>query len=209
MATNIRLSGYNICVKSAVTSPEFDTSRPLASALEVLRAIFFSPRSFYLNFRQEGPVREPVIFILLVSAVTGVLSFAVTPLRSAIPGTADASLGGVALWSLAFVVLSPLAVGFASAAYLLSIRTFVGKTSSFAEVYRILGYAYGAMILFWIPVIQAFAFAYAFMVLGVLGIRSVYRTSFLTALITTLVGFVPTAILFIVLISSINGVAVQ
>ena len=196
-------------MKSATTSPEFDTARPLASALEVLRGIFLSPRNFYLNFQQEGSVKEPVIFVLLISAVAGALSFAVTPLRGAIPGTADASLGGVALWSLAFVVLSPLVVGIASAAYLLSIRTFVGKTSSFTEVYRILGYAYGAMILFWIPVIQAFAFAYAFMVLGVLGIRSVYRTSFLTALITALVGFVPTSMMFIAAIAAINGVAVQ
>lgn len=191
------------------SSPEFDTAQPLASAVAVLRGIFFSPRSFYLNFRQEGSVREPVIFILLVSAVAGVLSVAVTPLRGAIPGTVDASLGGVALWSLAFVVLSPVAVGAASAVYLLSIRTFVGKTSSLAEVFRIFGYAYGAMVLFWIPVIQAFAFAYAFMVLGVLAIRSIYRTSFLTALITALVGFVPTSTFFIALISIINGIAVQ
>ncbi len=116
---------------------------------------------------------------------------------------------GVLALNLAFVVLSPLLVGAAAGAYLLSVRTFVGPQGSFREVYRMLAYAYGAMFLFWLPVVNAFAFTYAAFILMLLGIRSLYRTSFLTGLITTLAGFVPVAVAFIYLVVAANGLVVQ
>ena len=77
--------------------------------------------------------------------------------------------------------------------YLLSIRTFVGKVSGFAEVYRMAAYAAAVLVLAWIPILGAFAFTYALMVLMGIGIHSVYRTSFLTAVVAAVVGFVPVA----------------
>jgi hypothetical protein len=192
----------------ATKSPEFDPEHPVGSAAAVLRGIFFAPRSFYLNFSAEGPLREPTLFVLLVSAVSGVLSVVVNIISGAIFGT-SASLMGVLALNLAFVVLSPLLVGAAAGAYLLSVRTFVGPQGSFREVYRMLAYAYGAMILFWLPVVNAFAFTYAAFILMLLGIRSVYRTSFLTGLITTLAGFVPVAVAFIYLVVAANGLVVR
>jgi hypothetical protein len=129
-------------------------------------------------------------------------------ISGAIFGT-SASLTGMLALNLAFVVLSPLLVGAAAGAYLLSVRTFVGPQGSFREVYRMLAYAYGAMILFWLPVVNAFAFTYAAFILMLLGIRSVYRTSFLTGLITTLAGFVPVAVAFIYLVVAANGLVVR
>lgn len=192
----------------ATKSPEFDPKHPLGSAAAVLRSIFFAPRSFYLNFSAEGPLREPTLFVLFVSSVSGVLSVVVNIISGAIFGT-SASLMGVLALNLAFVVLSPLLVGAAAGAYLLSVRTFVGPQGSFREVYRMLAYAYGAMILFWLPVVNAFAFTYAAFILMLLGIRSVYRTSFLTGLITTLAGFVPVAVAFIYLVVAANGLVVR
>jgi hypothetical protein len=188
-------------------SPEFDPGRPVASAAAVLRGIFLAPKSFYLNFPAEGPLREPTLFVLLVSAVSGTLSVVVNLIGS-IFGT-DTNLPGVVALNLAFVVLSPVAVGAAAGAYLLSVRTFVGPEGSFREVYRMLAYAYGAMILFWLPVVNAFAFTYAAFVLMLLGIRSVYRTSFLTSLITTLAGFVPVGVAFIYLVVAANGLVAR
>jgi hypothetical protein len=192
----------------ATKSPEFDPEHPVGSAAAVLRGIFFAPRSFYLNFPAEGPLREPALFVLLVSAVSGVLSMVVNIISGAIFGM-SASLTGVLALNLAFVVLSPLLVGAAAGAYLLSVRTFVGPQGSFREVYRMLAYAYGAMILFWLPVVNAFAFTYAAFILMLLGIRSLYRTSFLTGLITTLAGFVPLAVAFIYLVVVANGLVVR
>lgn len=174
----------------------------------MLRAIFLTPRSFYLNFSAEGPLREPTLFVLLVSAISGVLSVVVNVISGLIFGV-DASLPGVLALNLLFVVLSPLLVGAAAGAYLLSVRTFVGPQGSFREVYRMLAYAYGSMILFWLPVVNAFAFTYAAFVLMLLGIRSVYHTSFLTGLIAALAGFVPVAVAFIYLVVAANGFVVR
>jgi hypothetical protein len=198
---------YNSLVNGA-KSTEFDPRRPFASATAVLRAIFLAPRSFYLNFPAEGSLREPTLFVLLVSAVSGVLSVVANLILGAIFET-NTSLLGVLVSNLAFVVFSPVAVGAAAGAYLLSVRTFVGSEGNFRQIYRMLAYAYGAMILFWIPLVNAFAFTYATMILMLFGIMSVYRTSFLTGLITTLVGFVPVAVAFIYLLVAINGLVAR
>ncbi len=174
----------------------------------MLRAIFFAPRRFYSDFSAEGPLREPILFILLVSAVSGVLSIVVNLVSAAVFGSA-ASLQGVAVSNVAFDVLSPVLIGAAAGAYLLSIRTFIGTEGKFREVYRMLAYAYGAMILFSIPVLNALAFTYATLILMLLGIRSVYRASFLTALITALAGFVPVALAFIYLLVAVNGLVAR
>lgn len=175
-------------------APEFDLEKPVSSAAEVIKALFVRPRSFFRGFSAEGPVKEPTLFVLFVSAVTGVLSVVVALASNLIFGELTAFvLGLTLLQALIFVLLSPVAIVVVAAVYLLSIRTFVGKVSSLREVYRMAAYAYGVMILAWIPVVHAFMVTYALMVLMGFGIRSVYRTSFMTAVVTALVGFVPTA----------------
>jgi hypothetical protein len=171
-------------------APEFSLQRPVTSALAVIRAILFSPRRFYLNLSTEGPVREPAVFVLLVAAVTGALTAAVAILSGLVFGEVDA-VGLTALEAVVFTLLSPLAVGVAAAVYLLSIRTFVGKVGSFREVYRMTAYAFGALILAWIPIVGAFAVTYALMVVMAIAVRTVYRTSLLTAVVTALVSFMP------------------
>ena len=190
----------------ATRSPEFVTSDPLRSTVAVLRGIFLSPKQFFLNFKAEGSIREPALFVLLISAVAAVLRL-VLVLIFATDSAAEA--GTSALEALLFVVLSPVVVGLLAGAYLLSVRTFVGPTGTFNEIYRMLGYAYGAMILFWIPVVQAFAFTYATLILMLLAIRYVYRTTFVTALVTALTGYVPAALFFIFLQLLVTGLAFE
>ena len=177
--------------------PEFDPKRPVASAAAVLRGIFLTPKRFYLGFPAEGPLREPILFVLLVSAVSAVLRLVLVLIFSA--GGAG-EVGIAVLEALVYVALSPLLVGIFSGAYLLSVRTFVGPEGDFRQIYRMLAYAWGAAILLWIPGLSAFAFTYATLVLMGIGIRYAYRTSFLTALVTALVGYVPSAILYLLLI---------
>jgi hypothetical protein len=179
-------------------APEFSLQRPLASALAVIRAVLLSPRSFYLNFSAEGPVREPAVFVVLVGAVTGVLTAVVAIISNLIFGQVSAGdVGLTVLEALLFALLSPLAVGVVAAVYLLSIRTFVGKVSSLREVYRMAAYAFGALILAWIPLVGAFAVTYASMVLMGIAVRTVYRTSLLTAVVTALVSFMPLGVALI------------
>jgi hypothetical protein len=126
----------------------------VSSSLAVLWAVLFSPRRFYLGFSPEGSLREPAVFVLLVGAVTAALTAAVAIVSNLIFGELSAGeLGVTALEAALFALLSPLAVGVVAGIYLLSIRTFVGKVSSFWEVYRMAAYAFGALILAWIPIV--------------------------------------------------------
>ena len=175
-------------------SPEFDLQRPFASAVAVVRAVLFSPRSFYLNFKVEGSVKEPTVFVLLVGAVSGVLGAAVALASNLLFGDFDAAdLRAALAGALLFAALSPVGVGVAAGVYLLSIKTFTGKVSGFTEVYRMAAYAASALVFAWIPILGAFAFTYALMVLMGIGIKVIYKTTFLAAVVTALAGFVPVA----------------
>ena len=198
---------YNLCVPNA-EAPEFSLKRPLPSALAVIRAVLFAPKTFYLNFSAEGPIREPAVFVLLVGTVAGVLTGAVAIVTGLFFGEVSVGeVGLTALEALIFALLSPLAVGLVAGIYLLSIRTFIGKVSSFREVYRIAAYAFGALILSWIPIVGAFAITYALMVLMGMGIRLVYRTSLLTAVVTTVASFLPVGVALIWLRLTTAGLA--
>jgi hypothetical protein len=189
-----------------VLAPEFDLQRPFASAVAVIRTVLFSPRSFYVNFKVEGPLKEPAAFVLLVGTVSGILGAALALSSNLLFGDLDAGdLRAAVVDAVLFALLSPVGVGVVAGVYLLSIRTFVRKMSGFREVYRMAAYAAAALILAWIPVLGAFAFTYALIVLMGMGIHSVYGTSFLTTVVTAVVGFVPVASVLIWLI--ITGVA--
>ncbi|TCJ19800.1 hypothetical protein E0L93_02245 [Rubrobacter taiwanensis] len=185
-----------------VHSPEFDGGRPLESAAAVLRELFLRPRRFFLNFSPEGEVRDPALFVMLVTAVAAVTGLVLSILGPALGLGERGTFWILLLQAAGFVVLSPLLVAAAAACYWLSIRTFVGPVTDFRQVYRILAHAYGPMILFGIPGVGALAFGYGAMALMVLAVRGVYRTSLMTALITALVGFVPvaTALMFFYLV---------
>ena len=179
---------------------------PLTSAISVIGAVLVSPRTFYLNFKVDGPVREPAVFALLVGAVSGVLGAAVALVSNLLFGDFDGGdLRAALVGALLFAVLSPVGVGVTAGVYLLSIRTFVGKVSSFVEVYRVAAYAASALVFAWIPILGAFAFTYALMVLMGIGIQSAYRTSFITTVVTVLAGYVPIASILVWI--AINEVA--
>jgi hypothetical protein len=187
-------------------APEFDLQRPFASAVTVIWTVLFSPKSFYLNFKVEGPMKEPAAFVLVVGAVSGVLGATLALSTNLLFGDLDAGdLQAAVGDAVAFALLSPVGVGMVAGVYLLSIRTFVGKVSGFREVYRMAAYAAAALVLAWIPVLGAFAFTYALIVLMGIGIHSVYETTFLTTVVTAVVGFVPIASVLIWLI--VAGVA--
>jgi hypothetical protein len=187
-------------------APEFDSKRPLASAIAVIAAVLFSPRNFYLTFKVEGPIRGPAVFALLVGAFSGVLGAAVALASNLLFGDFGAAdLRAALVGALLFGLLSPVGVGVTAGVYLLSIRTFVGKVSNFTEVYRIAAYAASVLVLAWIPILGAFAFTYALMVLMGIGIRSAYKTPFITTIVTVLAGFVPVAAVLVWI--AINEVA--
>jgi hypothetical protein len=175
-------------------APEFDLRRPLTSTVAVIVAVLFSPWTFYLNFKVDGPMKEPAVFVLLVGAISGILGAVVALASTLLVGDFDAGdLRAALVGALLFAVLSPVGVGVTAGVYLLSIKTFVGKVSGFKEVYRMAAYAASALVLAWIPILGAFAITYALMVLMGMGIQSAYKTSFITTVITVFAGYVPVA----------------
>jgi hypothetical protein len=173
-------------------APEFSLDRPLSSALATIRAVLFSPRAFFSNFPADGPLKEPVLFVLLVGTVTGVLGAVVALVSNVVTGGIGADdLRAAVVEGLLFALLSPVGVAVAAEVYLLSIRTFVGKVADYSQAYRIVAYAYSAFVFAWVPVLGSIAISYALLVLMGVAIKEVYETSFLTAVITALVGFVP------------------
>ena len=187
-------------------APEFDLQRPFASAVAVIMTVLFSPRRFYMNFKVEGPIKEPAAFVLLVGAVSGILGATLVLSTNLLFGDLDAGdLRAAVIDAVLFALLSPVGIGVVAGVYILSIRTFVGKVSGFREVYRMAAYAAAALVFAWIPILGAFAFTYALIVLMGIGIQSVYGTSILTTVVTAVVGFVPVASVLIWLI--VAGVA--
>lgn len=173
-------------------APEFSLDRPVTSALATVRAVLFSPRIFFSNFRAGGPMKEPFLFTLLVGSVFAALAAAVALVTNAVSGGISAGdLRAAAVEGLLFALLSPVGVGVAAGVYLLSIRTFVGKAAEFSQVYRLLAYSYAAFAFAWVPILGSIAVPYALLVLMGIAIKEVYEASFLTAVIAALVGFVP------------------
>src|SRR4028119_815989 len=111
-------------------APEFSLHRPLASALATIRAVLFSPRTFFSNFQADGSLKGPVLFALLVGTVTGVLGAVVALISNALAGGVGADdLRAAVVEGLLFAVLSPVGVAVAAGVYLLSIRTFIGSVA--------------------------------------------------------------------------------
>ncbi len=173
-------------------APEFNLNRPVSSALATIRAVLFSPRSFFANFPADGPLKEPVMFAVFVGTVTGVLGAVVALVSNALTGGVGADdLRAAVVEGLLFAVLSPVGVAVAAGVYLLSIRTFVGNVADFPQAYRIVAYAFAAFVFAWVPVLGSVAIPYALLLLMGVAIREVYGASFLTSVITALVGFIP------------------
>jgi len=173
-------------------APEFSLDRPFLSALATIRAVLFSPRTFFSNFPADGPLKEPVLFALLVGTVTGVLGAVVALVSNVLTGGVGADdLRAAVVEGLLFAVLSPVGIAVAAAVYLLSIRTFVGKVADFPQAYRIVAYAFSAFVFAWVPVLGSVVISYALLVLMGIAIKEVYEASFLTAVITALAGFIP------------------
>jgi len=168
----------------------------------VLRAIFFSPRRFFLAFSAEGPLREPALFVLLVGAFGAAVRLGI---ELAFSADSLASVGLTTLEAVLYAALSPALVAVFAGAYLLSAKTFLGPDVEFRGIYRMLAYAFGATVFAPIPGVIGLAFAYAMFVLPILGFRFVYRASLTRAMVTALVGFMPSAILYLVLVVRVAG----
>jgi hypothetical protein len=93
---------------------EYETDRPIRSLFSTTRDVLFSPRWFFDSLTPDGPLGAPVLYFLLCSTTTAVISTVATVAFFAVPAgmaLATGSIGaGFLLRLAAFFVLASLVV---------------------------------------------------------------------------------------------------
>jgi hypothetical protein len=93
---------------------EYETDRPISSLFSTTRDVLFSPRLFFDALAPDRPLGAPVLYFLICSATTAVISTAATLASFAIPAGIALATGsieaGFLLRLLAIFVLASLVV---------------------------------------------------------------------------------------------------
>ena len=170
---------------------EFETDKPLSSLLSTTRDVLFSPQRFFDELPPDGPLRAPVLYFLICSAITAVISVLASLTFLAVPlgvslatGSLDA---GVLLRVLAISVFASLVVlpvlfvaGFFVSvpiqhAFILLVAGHDQK--GLPATLRVSCYSVGAPVaVAWIPLAGILAVFYCFY-LHAIGLKRVHKIS--------------------------------
>jgi hypothetical protein len=170
---------------------EFDIDEPFSSLLSTTRDVLFSPQRYFDELPPDGPLGAPVLYFLICSSITAVISvvagltfFAVPAGIAVTTGSLDAGLLVSVLTIFVFaslVVLPALFVaGFFASVLILHafIRLIAGRDQKgLPATLRVSCYAVGAPVaVAWIPLAGILAVFYCFY-LQTIGLKRVHRIS--------------------------------
>ena len=180
---------------------EFEIDEPFTSLLSTTRAVLFSPQRFFDELQPDGPLGAPVLYFLICSAITAVISavasltFLAVPVGIAVAtGSLDAGLliRVLTIFVLASLVVLPalfIAGYFASVLVLHAfVRLIAGRDQrGLPATLRVSCYAVGAPVaVAWIPLAGILAVFYCFY-LHTIGLKRVHRISTARSLGSTLI----------------------
>jgi hypothetical protein len=180
---------------------EFEIDEPFTSLLSTTRAVLFSPQRFFDELQPDGPLGAPVLYFLICSAITAVISvvagltFLAVPVGIAVAiGSLDAGLliRVLTIFVLASLVVLPalfIAGFFASVLVLHAfVRLIAGRDQrGLPATLRVSCYAVGAPVaVAWIPLAGILAVFYCFY-LHTIGLKRVHRISTARSLGSTLI----------------------
>jgi hypothetical protein len=180
---------------------EFEIDEPFTSLLSTTRAVLFSPQRFFDGLPPDGPLGAPVLYFLICSAITAVISvvagltFLAVPVGIAVAiGSLDAGLliRVLTIFVLASLVVLPalfIAGFFASVLVLHAfVRLIAGRDQrGLPATLRVSCYAVGAPVaVAWIPLAGILAVFYCFY-LHTIGLKRVHRISTARSLGSTLI----------------------
>jgi hypothetical protein len=180
---------------------EFEIDEPFTSLLLTTRAVLFSPQRFFDELPPDGPLGAPVLYFLICSAITAVISvvagltFLAVPVGIAVAiGSLDAGLliRVLTIFVLASLVVLPalfIAGFFASVLVLHAfVRLIAGRDQrGLPATLRVSCYAVGAPVaVAWIPLAGILAVFYCFY-LHTIGLKRVHRISTARSLGSTLI----------------------
>jgi hypothetical protein len=170
---------------------DFEIVDPFSSLLSTTRDVLFSPQRFFDELPPDGPLGAPVLYFLICSSITAVISvvagftFFAVPVGIAVAtGSLDAGLLIRVLTIFVFaslVVLPALFVaGFFASVLILHafIRLIAGRDQKgLPATLRVSCYAVGAPVaVAWIPLAGILAVFYCFY-LHAIGLKRVHRIS--------------------------------
>jgi hypothetical protein len=180
---------------------EFEIDEPFTSLLWTTRLVLFSPQRFFDELPPDGPLGAPVLYFLICSAITAVISvvasltfLAVSVGIAVATGSLDAGLliRVLTIFVLASLVVLPalfIAGYFASVLVLHAfVRLIAGRYQrGLPATLRVSCYAVGAPVaVAWIPLAGILAVFYCFY-LHTIGLKRVHRISTARSLGSTLI----------------------
>lgn len=180
---------------------EFEIAEPFSSLLSTTREVLFSPQRFFDELPPDGPLVAPVLYFLICSAITAVISVVATfasltvPVRLALTtGSLDAGLlvSILAVFAFAALVVLPVlfVVGFFVSVLIQHafIRLVAGRDQKgLPATLRVSCYSVGAPVaVAWIPLVGFLAVFYCFY-LHTTGLRRVHGTSTGRSLVAVLI----------------------
>ena len=170
---------------------EFEIDEPFSSLLSTTRDVLFEPQRYFDELLPDGPIGAPVLYFLICSSITAVISvvgsftFFAVPVGIAVAtGSLEAGLLVRVLTIFVFaslVVLPALFVaGFFASVFILHalIRLIAGRDQKgLPATLRVSCYAVGAPVaVAWIPLAGILAVFYCFY-LQTTGLKRVHRIS--------------------------------
>jgi hypothetical protein len=170
---------------------EYEIDRPFASLLSTTRDVLFSPRRFFDRLPPDGPLGAPVLYFLICSAATALISTAATLAFLAVPagialatGSLDAGLlvRVLAVFVLASLVVVPVlfVAGFFSSVpvqHALILLVAGRQQKGLSATLRVSCYSVGAPVaVAWIPLAGIPAVFYCFY-LHATGLKRVHGIS--------------------------------
>jgi hypothetical protein len=180
---------------------EFEIDEPFTSLLSTTRAVLFSPQRFFDELPPDGPLGAPVLYFLICSAITAVISVVASLTFLAVPVGITVATGsldvGLLIRVLTIFVFASLVVlptlfvaGFFASVLVLHafVRLIAGQDQrGLPATLRVSCYAVGAPVaVAWIPLAGILAVFYCFY-LHTIGLKRVHRISTARSLGSTLI----------------------
>ena len=170
---------------------EFETDKPLSSLLSTTRDVLLSPQRFFDELPPDGPLGAPVLYFLICSAITAVISVLASLTFFAVPlgvslatGSLDVGvfIRGLAIFVFASLVVLPVlfVAGFFASVFIQHafILLVAGRDQKgLPATLRVSCYSVGAPVaVAWIPLAGVLAVLYCFY-LHATGLKRVHRIS--------------------------------
>jgi hypothetical protein len=177
--------------ETEAAASEFEFDEPFSSLLSTTRDVLFSPQRFFDELSPDGPLRAPVLYFLICSAITTVISVVASLTFLAVPAGISVATGSLdagllvrilAIFLFASLVVLPVlfVAGFFVSVLILHafIRLIAGRDQKgLPATLRVSCYSVGAPVaVAWIPLAGILAVLYCFY-LHTTGLKRVHEIS--------------------------------